>query len=661
MERLTLVSSIAFAHLQWQAAAVRSVSSLSAANAEGAEGVTKRSRCSSKTQEWLHSCTTCWDKSGRCAWMSPAALNSTDHALANRCVPNCNHPKNQDAELCEPYYCIWDEEKERCSFSDDNETFAQERELFCGNYKEKLEGEQKTFCKGWPTGGGHSDDTFLNPRTAILETSMRCWEPRPGARWHYGKQDGQAKMLVELNKTLSRALDLYNGSDELEIYPATMSEPLKMFGPAKKVMPYHWAVGFVSKKKFPSHCLVYNYSSTEEADKAGCAFFRKSFEPLQELTNCVQAKFEADSYWKFWEHVRDTGVFQKPADDFARGVEAKELEVTLRGKLGSDKFQDLRLTPELIGKVLKSFRACKAARKCEYLQTFYRVTEFLKRVDAQDWVEKLDEEQPITEETAVIGKNVSVNVKDIQKSGVITELGIKTYTVQWYDDSRSILPYGAATVVTQKVEVLRKLLKEALRDTISAPEDIEVPRLQHHTIESIMSCFNPESVARTEDVGKLGSQEALKSHKVNYLKESLACLPLMWDLVEVPPEPRHMLWPTTDNPPLEKHLKQTHPLCGRIGLAGLAIQFSRANYPPLHLLAFYSGAGWAPNSLYCMNPTYAQCKNFKVCWEIMMTEYLADLQPLCKVGEDAEPAPEVEDQNEQAFWNGDPLLDPFYR
>eukprot|EP00928_Gymnodinium_smaydae_P031345 TRINITY_DN23032_c0_g1_i1.p1 TRINITY_DN23032_c0_g1~~TRINITY_DN23032_c0_g1_i1.p1 ORF type:complete len:515 (+),score=47.10 TRINITY_DN23032_c0_g1_i1:73-1545(+) len=48
-----------------------------------------------------------------------------------------------------------------------------------------------------------------------------------------------------------------------------------------------------------SECFKFNYSnSAKENDPAGCGIFRKSFQPLQELRNCIVEHLDRDAIWR---------------------------------------------------------------------------------------------------------------------------------------------------------------------------------------------------------------------------------------------------------------------------------------------------------------------------------------------------------------------------
>lgn len=156
-----------------------------------------------------------------------------------------------------------------------------------------------------------------------------------------------------------------------------------------------------------------------------------------------------------------------------------------------------------------------------------------------------------------------------------------------------------------------KLLRSRILSTITVPVSSDPPALQSQNVERIVQCFKLPST----------NTAALQ------LKESLRCLPLMWDSVQIPsPQVGAALVPRLQTEEVEQEFKYTHPLCGRLALAGLVRPFTRTRYPPvpsLRLARFYMG----DNS--CLIATTAQCWNFAQCWKSFLQNHVGKISDVC--------------------------------
>lgn len=81
------------------------------------------------------SCATSW-KDGRCAWVH------------DRCVPNCEHLRNQAPKRCQKDFCDYDVQKGRCHHLQSDSYAAAERVSFCANQTVPLNEAQALFCHG---------------------------------------------------------------------------------------------------------------------------------------------------------------------------------------------------------------------------------------------------------------------------------------------------------------------------------------------------------------------------------------------------------------------------------------------------------------------------------------------------------------------------------
>merc|ERR1719440_1912204 len=94
----------------------------------------------------------------------------------------------------------------------------------------------------------------------------------------------------------------------------------------------------------------------------------------------------------------------------------------------------------------------------------------------------------------------------------------------------------------------------------------------------------------------------------HYLKESLRCLPLMWESVEIAGLPLSGIVPNQKTRATATRVsdpfKLQHPLCGRMAFAGLTRPFSRTKYPmsswKVARGAFGNVTGWEGPSVDCL-------------------------------------------------------------
>jgi hypothetical protein len=172
--------------------------------------------------------------------------------------------------------------------------------------------------------------------------------------------------------------------------------------------------------------------------------------------------------------------------------------------------------------------------------------------------------------------------------------------------------------ITTSTEI-KDLIFKSLEVTFTVPDKSEYTRIHNDTLDSIAKeCFRLPG-----NLSEPVPEETL------VIRESTACFPLTWDAVEIPGQPKQALWQTDWDPPVETEYKTTPPICGRMALAGLTRQFTRTTYPwNLELLKYSSWPDVEDD--YCLNPSKAQCKNFKQCWQRWMNNHVRTVHPLCE-------------------------------
>merc|ERR1711879_808387 len=164
------------------------------------------------------------------------------------------------------------------------------------------------------------------------------------------------------------------------------------------------------------------------------------------------------------------------------------------------------------------------------------------------------------------------------------------------------------------------ILRKRILSTVAVPVDSKVPALKQTTVDRmIKQCFKVNAPSTSLVMSQ--AQPAI-------LKESLRCMPLMWDYVAVPSLPRTALWPRQYPAPDNTKYEGKHPLCGRIAMAGLVRQFSRTTYPfDMKLLKGVVLPGVSEHQ--CLTITEAQCYNFRNCWVHFLEHAMGSIHEHC--------------------------------
>eukprot|EP00930_Biecheleria_cincta_P027622 TRINITY_DN19373_c0_g1_i1.p1 TRINITY_DN19373_c0_g1~~TRINITY_DN19373_c0_g1_i1.p1 ORF type:complete len:419 (+),score=64.83 TRINITY_DN19373_c0_g1_i1:46-1302(+) len=141
----------------------------------------------------------------------------------------------------------------------------------------------------------------------VYEQIGRCRDP--GNRWTWNGQ-AEAEWEPAFGEAVKQARADPNGP-----HAQTLQRPLKStFGFLASFLPYHAALQLttdrmkkVSEGQFSpdSHCFAFDYKnfSPGDADPHGCGFFKKSFQPLQKLRQCITHKLESSINWKAYKAV----------------------------------------------------------------------------------------------------------------------------------------------------------------------------------------------------------------------------------------------------------------------------------------------------------------------------------------------------------------------
>eukprot|EP00929_Paragymnodinium_shiwhaense_P068670 TRINITY_DN3457_c0_g2_i1.p1 TRINITY_DN3457_c0_g2~~TRINITY_DN3457_c0_g2_i1.p1 ORF type:complete len:429 (-),score=45.21 TRINITY_DN3457_c0_g2_i1:350-1636(-) len=147
-------------------------------------------------------------------------------------------------------------------------------------------------------------------RQVIHENIGTCYDPqRPWSLQSLGA--GQpAEWEAAFNEAVMR------GRASGTSHAQTLERRLQSFGGLSKILPYHRAVALTSNRDTlipegqylpDSHCFEFDYSSYRpgDPDPHGCAFFKKSFQPLQKMRRCIISKLNSSPTWLKYKAVAD--------------------------------------------------------------------------------------------------------------------------------------------------------------------------------------------------------------------------------------------------------------------------------------------------------------------------------------------------------------------
>lgn len=286
-----------------------------------------------------------------------------------------------------------------------------------------------------------------------------------------------------------------------------------------------------------------------------------------------------------WDKISNRTQSDMPLDPDA---EAAGLSSWAREELLSGSLRDLEekfTTPQILSLAFKASQHCQHKLHCAYMDFYIRAVELLKKLNLQNW----DGIGPSSARDQVIEALLATNSTP--------------QAAYWHDQAD------------------------------------RMPTLLNSTMHRVAT----ECLGLSSESGPVDTS-VLMPERPALLKESLQCLPLMWDISQVWGPPTMGLFPMEWQPPaedVEKAYSQTHPLCGRVAASALA-QFSKSQYPlGLDLLRLTSRT--QVTDKYCLNPVKAQCKNFQQCFAKMLEHHVASLSGGCAVHA---PRPAVDSEDE---------------
>lgn len=431
-------------------------------------------------------------------------------------------------------------------------------------------------CDGFSVEEEASGAREKAPEVALEATSwaqftiiqmLRCWNPQDNPKQFRYYTDHRA--AVEMLRVLPNALQW--DENPIRPHPAWEKKSLQSL-PAgvREAAPKHQVATMLKGEgvvyQESSNCLEFPYSDTEENvyDNLGCNFFRRSFQPVQELHRCIKGVLTEDVWWNFWQLVGIEGTGGSDAALVA------DLKTDLMTKAGTD--PKLKSAMDILAQEVENFKGCKAKWDCQHLSLDERSFEIINRVAFKDWSEfdwKHDQ----------VKKKVMATV-------VFTRTAPETTSKK-----------GGPT---RTVEL------------VLAPE----------SVGQILGCYKLMDPAGQSD---LTTTNAFVSSDAVKTKEASRCLPVMFDRAEVPGPPIQPIWRPVPSWKAQSSKPYTdkHALCGRVALAALADPFRKARYPEWYNLPVHT-AQPVFSLTYCMSGAEGSCRTFAYCWA-MWLEYVVGI------------------------------------
>jgi len=509
-------------------------------------------------------CSRSWKEESNWLYKNAAARCSwvPDLLPGNACVPNCLHANNQDERLCESSFCLWKADSKKCIF---NPGKAKVRRAFCDRIAGKTD---RRLVKA----NGFQPDFYAKIKDA-RKSAQRLF-----CRDMLGDDDDQ---LVADGHT-----------PEEEILAGMMR---------------CW-------RPNPADRASYRDKDLQATMKAeiGTLLTPLGHSPKLEMHPKVMATPILGGYF---EHITVGLTDKRVADTWTSHCH----EFSYPGAPGLDKAGCHFFR--------KSFAPVQGLVNClrpkfendVYAKLWQLVSEVAERENTTEGVLTLAADASVKDLTA------ATNNPNISFSNMLDQWKFCKKSGRYGACDRWLSSWLRALEIVKQVENdswegldaagIRELLRMRILGTIAVPpvydwDPVHIPALQESTIEAMTQCFN---------VPPSGG-----SHTV--LKESLRCMPMMWDYVQIPGLPMTALWPRHRDEPSEKEFPTAHPLCARMALAGLVRQYTRTKYPEVGWKLLRLGT-MSDNT--CLTVTGAQCVNFGDCFQNFMEKQVGKIHEFC--------------------------------
>lgn len=538
------------------------------------DDVTK-SRCSEKPKFGSPSCEDSWrissgffgigDSSARCAWVD------------EMCVPNCLHEENQHEWLCEASFCLWNSKAGTCTF---DPLKAASRRKFCdstaGSVDRRFvdaEGKQPDFYDhNFPADDADNKQKLFCRGLLGDDDDQHVADGKDPASellatatrcW---KPSPENRALYEDAATqAAMKAEIASLLDPLGYWPELPMFPTIMENPL---------VAFIGGNVGPNH---YTIGLTNSHRMEGVP-------PNPPTSYCQEFDYTASSNGTV--DAAGCRLFK------ASFQPMQALVRCIMPLVREDRYKQLwhKVAEAAENNPNASAAAHQALREDKHVE--WLLTE-LRTEGRNGWNE------------GSLGYMV-LQWMECRKNGACT---------RWFDE------FERAAEIMKQVELdswegldqdgIRELLRKRILSPLAAPAASNPPALQESTVDSIIGqCFH---------------QTAQPNHHSLYLKESLRCLPLMWDFVQIPALPQTALWMRKWPEKVHQEFRHVHPLCGRLALAPLARSFSRSKYPLNWKLLRFNRF----TSNKCLTETGAHCINFKDCWAKFLTKHVGIAHDFC--------------------------------
>lgn len=570
-------------------AAARVKAPQSAATVKETEATFRNAACSNRN---FISCKANWIPFAACVWIPgniPYSLfNPLNISGGGTCVPNCRHPANNNEARCEKSFCVWTGQS--CHFDHDPD-HTHSRRALC-DYYAGIKNRRMVDKSGNQVG---FYDTRLSAKQQLFCQGMLG--------------DGDDKQALE-GRTIKDVM---------------LASTMRCWRPRPGSRDVYWDRGAQSEMK----------KELEEALHDNGHESARTTYPIVMADNTV-----------FHTTVRHTfiGVVNRVRGQQTNFCQEFDYSGAEPGKL--DKYG--------CGFFKASFQPLQQLTKCimrkmdvdPYRKLWSAVTSIvvdtgkgnrIKNVSADSLYDDTVKNNKFVREES---ERLSVNLKSmIHQMKQCPHPACVNYFGR-YDRAYEIIKQ----VEWDSWEGLRsdevfKLLDVRLKSTLTTPVESDPPSLTEATRHSIMTeCFEVYD-----------SREKV-SDAAAFLKESLACHPLMSDYQQVPHPPRRALWPRYwpdfnvpevleawkkgegDNhgASITKEFQDVHPLYARIALAGLLPSFSRSEYPFKHLNFWYLGRDvmpsiWKTEDSDCLTLDTSHCLTFVNCWKRFLSKHVREI------------------------------------
>mmetsp|Transcript_7071 Transcript_7071/g.11399 ORF Transcript_7071/g.11399 Transcript_7071/m.11399 type:complete len:430 (+) Transcript_7071:62-1351(+) len=154
-------------------------------------------------------------------------------------------------------------------------------------------------------------DWESTPETSqvVYQEIGRCYDP--DGDWSTPLPES-IPWAADFNAAVEATHGLGDTMPNAQVLSRPLTTLVKKMGSWAKVMPWHSAAAItndrmtdVGENQFyaDSHCFRFDYTQAGIEDPHGCGFFRKSFQPLQALRQCVLGKLEQSANWKVYEKI----------------------------------------------------------------------------------------------------------------------------------------------------------------------------------------------------------------------------------------------------------------------------------------------------------------------------------------------------------------------